>query len=161
MAAELFYVMHQVGCCVIRKVSPMQAGVRCAPSAISLIKQHNAVGTRIKESTMANILNPDRRARLLLVCLKEFRSTPNRCDCRRPLPGGHAYTDRFRGKGATNPLVRLLNRLFLANSVQHNDEKPCARTFARFTQTSTAAFRRRRAPTMGALSCRFMRTRMG
>ena len=82
-------------------------------------------------NAMANILNLDRRAGLLLVCLKEFRSTPNRSGCRRPLPGGHARTDRFPGKGVTNPLVSAPHRLFLANSVQHNDEKPCARTSAR------------------------------
>ena len=62
---------------------------------------------------MANILNLDRRARLLLVCLKEFRSTPNRCGWRRPLPDGHARTDRFPGKGVTNPLGRLLIDYFL------------------------------------------------
>jgi hypothetical protein len=65
------------------------------------------------DNAMANILNLDRRARLLLVCLKEFRSTPNRCGCRRPLPGGHARTDRFPGKGVTNPLGRLLIDYFL------------------------------------------------
>src|SRR5215469_14844700 len=62
---------------------------------------------------MANILNLDRRARLLLVCLKEFRSTPNRCGCRRPPPGAHARTDRSPGKGVTNPLGRLLIDYFL------------------------------------------------
>src|SRR5207244_2154188 len=102
---------------------------------------------KVETNAMANILTLDRRARLLLVCLKEFRSTPNRCCCRRPLPGGHARTDRFPGKGVTNPLWSAPHRLFLANSVQHNDEKPCARTSARLQQTSTAAFRRRHAPT--------------